>query len=148
MKHAIAYGLLPLLAMAGCTEQDESSALQEYLSGTFTHATDPPVAIFVITEDGCPACDRAYADLVRARTSCSKCRFIIRADGSSVNLNGFLAESNNMHFDDGRFKQLGLLNGSGFIVLRGQEIDTIVSLRVDNIHEQLSYIQVVLDTLR
>lgn len=106
-----------------------------------------PKAIFVVTEDGCTACDRAFSDLLRVHTSSPSCLFVVRAEGRSIDLNGFLEETNSVRFDDGGFQELGILDGSGVILLENERIDTIIPLRVEEIQEQLTYIRGVIDSI-
>jgi hypothetical protein len=135
--------ILSLLAACGPSSRD--SALQNYLNERFgTRSGFASDFVFVITEDGCPVCDRRFADLLRERTECMNCLFIVRAQGSSFSLNGFLEGSPNTRFDDGSFKSLGLLEGSGVILLNERRIDSIIPLRIEEIDQQLSYVATLL----
>lgn len=148
MIHPRSIGLL-LFMVTACGTPDQERLLKRYLTqdlglkeGQF------PSAIFVVTEDGCPSCDRAFADLVRTRTSARGCLFLVRAEGRSVNLNGFLEETAQIRFDnDGSFKELGLLKASGVILLKNNQVDTIISLRAAEIQHQLASLVVLLDSL-
>jgi len=73
---------------------------------------------------------------------------VIRAEGRYLNLNGFMTETWNMRFDDdGSFKALGLLNGSGLVLLENGHIDTIIEFRSDDLRGQIDFASSVLDSL-
>lgn len=135
-------------SIGACGVQDRDARLQRYLLEELDIPADQmPKVIVVIAEDGCTACNRSFANLVRPRTSTSDCLFLVRAEGRSVDLNGFLTETENIRFDDGGFKELGLLRTSGLIVFRDNVIDTVIALRVEEIDRQLSYTVDLLDSI-
>jgi hypothetical protein len=136
---------LILALLAGCGTSDRDHALQNYLTERFGIQNGHTTAfVFVLAEEGCPMCDRRFADLLRERTDCVNCLFILRAQGSSFSLKGFLEKSPNTRFDDGSFKSLGLLDGSGAILLNEGRIDSIIPLKVEEIDQQLSYFATLL----
>jgi len=140
--------LMLLLTGAGCGKPDSDQLLRRYLVDDIgLNKEQLPSAIFVITEDGCPTCDRAFANLVRPRTSTSRCLFLVRAEGRSVDLNGFLNETENVRFDNGTFKDLGILKASGLILLDNDRVDTVIALQASEISKQLFYITSLLDSL-
>lgn len=148
MRTAVAI-LLPLLFVVGCSNNSDHAELKNYLIDKLGIPHDQlPSAIFVVTEEGCPACQKAFADLVRPRTTCPQCLFLVRAEGSSIDLNGFLEETDRIRFDyDRTFKDLGLLKGSGVVLLQQDRIDTIIPLRVEEIKAQLINMNTILDSL-
>ncbi len=141
--------LIPtLLLLMACGQGQEDSALRDYVRTTFGDMPLTDVsAIFVITEDGCPVCDRRFAELVRPRVGCERCLFIIRAQGSAFSMKGFIDERPNLRFDDGMFRSLGLLQGSGVIVLQEGHIDRVLPMDVDGIEAQLAFAGELLDSL-
>ena len=137
-------------SLFGCQQsQNKDVLLNKYLIQHLgiQHENIPSV-IVVVTEDGCPACDRSFADLVRERTSVPKCLFVVRATGASIDLSGFLNETDQIRYDDdGAFKALGLLKASGFILLDHGRLDSVISIRVDEYKEQLTFVTSLLDSL-
>jgi hypothetical protein len=147
MIQRCAMGMSFALLLACGADADER-ALHEYVQAHFGAAgMDSVGAIFVLTEEGCPVCDRRFADLVRPRLGCARCLFIVRAQGGAFSLKGFLDERENIRFDDGTFKKLGLLEGSGLLRLREGRIERIMPIHVEGIDAQLSYASNVLDSL-
>ncbi len=140
--------ILTLVLLLACGQDRDDSALRDYVRTTFGDMPLTDVsAIFVITEDGCPVCDRRFAELVRPRVGCERCLFIIRAQGSAFSMKGFMDERPNLRFDDGTFKRLGLLQGSGVIVLQEGHIDRVLPMDVDGIEAQLAFAGELLDSL-
>lgn len=141
--------LIPtLLLLMACGQGQEDSALRDYVRTTFGETPLTNVsAIFVITEDGCPVCDRRFAELVRPRMGCERCLFIIRAQGSAFSMKGFMDERPNLRFDDGTFKRMDLLQGSGVIMMQEGRIDRILPISVDGIEAQLVFAGELLDSL-
>lgn len=140
--------LLSLALMVSCARSARDRKLIDYLNRTLEIPVDQlPKAIVVISEEGCPTCNRSLADLMRNQTAKASCLFLISAEGRSVNLNGFLEETANVRQDDGTFRELGLFTGSGVIVLRENEIDTLYALQIAAIREQLMRIEQLVDTL-
>lgn len=143
-------GLLLVLSIwcLGCDRPAPEELLVQYFEQQIGISPDKwPKAIFVISEDGCPACNRAFANMVRPRTTVPQCLFLVRAQGVVVDLNGFLQETDQVRFDDGSFKQLGLLKGSGMILLNGNKVDTIINLDATEIGKQLMAMTALLDSL-
>ena len=63
-------------------------------------------------------------------------------------MEGLLSETENIRFDyDRSFKKLGLLDGSGVVLLRKDRIDTVIPLRVHEIKPQLAYMAHLLDSI-
>ncbi len=139
-----------LLLLYSCSGPSKDELLTQYLITHFNRPEDRfPKAIVVVAEDGCIHCDRAFADLVRLRTSNPDILFVVRIEGSAVDMHGFMEESERMHFDDDRsFKQLGILAGSGLILMEESHIDTIIPIQLEGIEEQLSCIESALDAIR
>lgn len=137
-----------LIFLVACVTPDKSGVLLNYLGETFRSSHNGlPSAIVVITEDGCSACDSKFADLMRSRTECQRCLFIIRAQGMSVDMNGFLDEKENLRFDDGSFKRLGILEASGVILMKDKSIDRVIPLERAHMGEQLTRFEAILDSI-
>lgn len=133
---------------SACRPPNKDSTLLNYLESEYGITKDrSPKAIFLITEDGCKACNRGFSDQLRQWVDLKSCLFIIRADGSTINLNGFLDETENIRYDDGSFGSLGLLEGSGMIVLNGGKIDSIIPLTTDDYGDQIIFVNSFLDSL-
>lgn len=104
MRKVIIWSVFAVSCVPGSQDARLSRYLQEQIGLTERQF---PKAIVVVSEDGCPHCDRAFADLVRPRTSLRDCLFLIRIDGTTVDLHGFMVETQNVRFDDDRsFKKL------------------------------------------
>ena len=138
-----------LLLIWACSTENKDARLQSYLENEIGLTSDQlPTAIFVITEEGCPTCDKLFADLVRPRTETPSSLFIVRAEGSTVDMNGFLEETDQIRFDyDRTFKRLGILHASGVILLNEGRVDTVIDIQASNIRDQLAYMTALLDSL-
>lgn len=138
------------IALAGCDQPDQDQRLANYLKHNLGIASTEqmPKAIFVLTEDGCPACDRAFADAIRPYGSSPNCLFVIRAEGRSVNMTGFLEQTDRIRYDDGSFKELSLLPASGVIIIHDGAVDTIISLHAAEIRAQIGHVNALLRELQ
>jgi len=65
----------------------------------------------------------------------------------SIDMNGFLEEKDNLRFDDGSFRRLGILQGSGIILMKDENIDRIVPLERTDMTEQLALFDSIMDTM-
>lgn len=142
--------MLASLVLVSCgTFESKDRRLSKHLTEHMGfHQDSLPSLIAVVTEEGCPACDRSFADLVRKRTSVPQCLIVVRASGASIDLNGFLSETSQIRFDDdGTFRSLGLLNGSGLVVLHENRIMSVIELVPDELEPQLKRITYMLDSL-
>jgi hypothetical protein len=136
------------IALSACSASDRNTKLRHYLEHDLgLHGENLPTAIFVITEDGCPSCDRALADLLRSRTTVPHCLFLVRAEGLAIVLKGFLSETDQVRIDDGGFKKLGILEGSGLVLLKNNKVDTVMELQVGQASQQFKRMTRLLDSL-
>lgn len=138
-----------LLLVCACSTDNKDALLRSYLRDQMgLSSSQLPTAIFVITEEGCPTCDKLFADLVRPRTDTPSSLFLVRAEGSTVDLSGYLEETDQIRFDyDWSFKRLGIIKGSGVVLLNEGRIDTVVEIQASNISHQLAYMTSLLDSL-
>ncbi len=142
--------LLLASVILGCGKPTQDELLARYLTNhADIKAAHYPKAVVVVSEDGCGHCNRAFADMVRPRTSNSNCLFIVRLEGGSLDMNGFMEKGPNLSFDDDRaFKKLGILQGSGLILLDGENIDTVIPVQLDNIQGRLERIRFLMDSIQ
>jgi hypothetical protein len=148
MRALFCFAMIVLLG-SSCDSLSRDERLQRYLEDELNLNKDQfPTAIFIVTEEGCPTCNRAFADLVRPLVSTPHCLIIIRAEGRSVDLNGFLTETDQVRFDDnGSFKKLGLLEGSGLILLNESQVDTILKFEITDLAQQIAYASDLLESI-
>lgn len=137
------------LAIIGCGEADKDQLLIDYLRNNLGYGgqAELPKAIFVLTEEGCPACDRAFADALRPFADSPNCLFLVRAEGRTINMSGFLDQTDRIRFDDGTFKELNLLTASGVILLHDSAIDTVINLNATEIRVQIALVNGLLRDL-
>ena len=142
--------LMSLLGFASCTQPIADEQLDRHLEDALGIPFEKkPRIIIHITEQGCPVCNRGFADMVRPFTHNPDLLVIVHASGTSIDLTGFLRETNTIRHDDtGLFRTVGLLKGSGLIVLENGRIDTIIPVRSSELEEQLIYMQTILNGLR
>lgn len=137
------------LAIIGCGEADKDQLLVDYLRNNLGYGdqAELPKAIFVLTEEGCPACDRAFADALRPFADSPNCLFLVRAEGRTINMSGFLDQTDRIRYDDGAFKELNLLKASGVILLHDSAIDTVINLSATEIRVQIALVNGLLRDL-
>jgi hypothetical protein len=137
------------LAIIGCGEADKDQLLVDYLRNNLGYGdqAELPKAIFVLTEEGCPACDRAFADALRPFADSPNCLFLVRAEGRTINMSGFLDQTDRIRYDDGAFKELNLLTASGVILLHDSAIDTVINLNATEIRVQIALVNGLLRDL-
>jgi hypothetical protein len=136
-----------LFVVHGCTmHQEEQKLLQGYVQQEFA-IEELPRAILVISDEGCPVCNRAFLDAIGRHTSTRNTLFLVQAVGLSMDMGAFIKETPNVRFDDGQFAQLGILKGSGMILTHNGEVDEVLQISAQGLEGQLHRINHVLDSL-
>ncbi len=135
--------LLLAAILAGCSPSDLDAVLHRYLSEELS-VPDPNrlKAIICIAEEGCPSCDRTFAAMTREFQNTPGSLTIVHAIGSAVDMTGLTQESEYLRYDpSGRFFALGLLKGSGLILLREGRIDTVIPASNPGFDQRLRYME-------
>ena len=139
-----ALSLLILFGLISCTEPrvNKSKELIDFVSKNGKNHSLKN--ILVLTEDGCPNCNRSFALLLERQVANPKSLLIVSALGNYVDISTFLIneERNNVLYDfKGEYKQLNISEGTSAIFMNENWlIDTIIPIRAKGISETLEYI--------
>ncbi len=89
----------------------------------------------MLTEQGCPACNSAFAHLIEEFVNKDSILIVITATGTRVDISPFLSDSiNNIYLD--KENDFGRITDSGnsfAIFLAGRSIDTIIQFTAENV---------------
>ncbi|WP_136668834.1 hypothetical protein [Flavobacterium sp. H122] len=102
--------------------------------------------IIVLTENECSSCNSSYSKFLENQIK-SNALFIVGATGAEFDITYLDAvNKNNIVYDySNLLEKNGLLQNSGFILLKENKIDTIISLEAGNLDKQINYIRHELD---
>jgi len=97
--------------------------------------------IIVLNEDGCLSCNKNYSTFLENQTK-KDLLFIVGATGSQFNIDYLdsIKKENVIYDYRNVLSKAGILNGSGFILMKDKAIDTIVALDAKTLESQLGYI--------
>jgi len=98
--------------------------------------------IVVISNRGCITCNRKFADFMAQQNENSNLIYIITASSSAIDISPFINMNSKFVFFDERNKigKLSLLEGSGFIFLGDQQIDTVIEIKANQIESRFDFI--------
>ena len=99
-------------------------------------------AIFVLTEEGCLPCTKAFARILENHVDDTTCLFWVSAMGTGLDITPYRSSGKRVIWDyDNRLQDSGILVGSGAIILANGKIDTIVHIgNARTAAESLNYI--------
>lgn len=104
---------------------------------------DSPQNIFVLSETGCIGCNKAYLDFIQHNIiNKDGCIIYSTASGMRLDISPFLADSIHNYFEGERnsLKEYDLIDGSYYLHINGNHVDTFIHIRIDNIQESINYI--------
>jgi len=98
--------------------------------------------IVVISNRGCITCNRKFADFMAQQNENSNLIYIITTSSSAIDISPFINMNSKFVFFDERNKigKLSLLEGSGFIFLGDQQIDTVIEIKANQIESRFDFI--------
>lgn len=121
-------------------ERSASQKLQDFLS-QHGKSSDSIASVLLLTEDGCPACNRYYSKIVQQHLSNENALCIISAKGRKLDISPYLNSETAVLDINKKFMQLGVADSSCSIFLTPTgEIDTIVTIHAKSIRRDLDYI--------
>ncbi|MCL4282544.1 MAG: hypothetical protein KJZ58_09785 [Flavobacteriales bacterium] len=96
-------------------------------------------SILVITEEGCPSCNRLFARLVEDYLQDTTALVWVNAMGTILDISAFRSNSDRIVWDYGdSLRALGIIQGSGAIFLEGGRIDTVIQVEARTLEISLS----------
>jgi DNA/RNA endonuclease YhcR with UshA esterase domain len=145
-KHLIYWGLISFSIFSSCAQPQKQeiskNEVTEYLTDKKYQLSKNIKKIIVITENGCPACSNALAEVGCKELADSSTLFVITARGSNVNIKPYLQMKNNVIFDwQANSSQFPMFQQTSVIYLNNTEVDTIIDINADDIHGQLDYVR-------
>lgn len=122
---------------------DKYALLASYFEDAHNHQLDESSwGIVVISNRGCITCNRKFADFMAQQNENSNLIYIITASSSAIDISPFINMNSKFVFFDERNKigKLSLLEGSGFIFLGDQQIDTVIEIKANQIESRFDFI--------
>ena len=125
------------------TPENQFKVLERYFTVTHKFQVSKNIrAIVVLSERGCPGCNITFANFLSQQIENPKLLFVIPAIGNSIDISNFIKnKSENIFFDPkDEISELFNLNGSGYISVLDQRVDTIIQLDAFNLASKLDYL--------
>lgn len=142
-----------LSVVAGCQHvgAGKDSATEQLRGLVGQYRNDVPMSglksILVVTEEGCPGCNKSLARLVEDYLADTSTLVWVSAVGGMVDISPFKAEPERVVWDYGdSLRSLGIIKGSGAIFLDSGKIDTVIQLDARNLGTALALVSDRLST--
>jgi hypothetical protein len=98
--------------------------------------------VLVLTDEGCPSCNKALAGFIVDHLDRAGTRVVVSAAGRHFDISPLLERREAIIWDDAEaFGELGILNGSGAVLLTEEQVDTVIPIRAADIEQSLAFIQ-------
>ncbi len=131
------------------TEKKEGKSSYELLAAYLSEfpdnlQIDKYRIVLFLTESGCSSCNNRFSSFIQDKMiNKDSVLIIVNAKGGQINIRPYLSDTINNIVTDftSDFYRLGLLEGTGFINLKDNKIDSIVKVEPERINEQLLYLQ-------
>jgi hypothetical protein len=150
IRSTLAIAALYLLAGCGPGSSVGKNDAAHLCDLVHQYRKDEPMAklrsILVVTEEGCPTCNKSLALLVDDYLEDSSALVWVSATGSMVDIAPFRSKPDRVVWDYGdSLRSLGIIQGSGAIFLEAGRIDTVIQLDARNLGSTLAYVRVFLN---
>ena len=126
-------------------EPNDSQQLKEFVEErSFNY--NALKAVLVLTEEGCPNCNRSFAEFLQQQLSNPKVLCIVSAKGSRVDLSAFQNSKKVLMDYKLEFKDLRIGQGTTAILLNPENlIDTIINVKSINLQNTITYLNMRLE---
>ena len=132
--------LVSFLMACSVIEEKESTKLKHFVESK-GFAYESFHSILLITEYGCPQCNKSFASLMTQQQENPKMLYVVSARGTFVDISGLFEFKNVLKDFQNEFKTLSLTNKSSCIFLDDKgEIDTLVEINAKGLESSLAYI--------
>ncbi len=130
---------IALLTVACKDTSNNNYRLDEYFRTKHSYnLQNDTKAILVLTEEGCPSCNKMFSDVVLKNAGRDNVICLVNAGGAKIDITPFEAIRNNMFFDADN--KDSLFANSKVIFLKNKEIDTIVPIKANTIQKDFDFI--------
>ena len=138
----------PIILMLGVVilSCNEDKFLDQVFYGnklSFDYQPSSNYSLFIFSETGCPGCNKTYLNFIVENVINEKDMFICSAaTGMRIDISSLLSDTiqNLIERDQALLDKNGFKNGSFFVEVVNNEIDTIIKIEVESIHQSLDYI--------
>jgi len=132
--------LLFLFGSCGEHELDQRKKVDDFVQGHRVRV-EGLQAVMVLTDVGCIGCNRSFSEFVMRYIEDPRVCIVVSAGGQHFDISALLEKKDRIVWDDASaFKDLGLLSGTGAVLLNDHEVDTVIPMRPDDISSSLGYI--------
>lgn len=136
----LAFLLLPFLISCASEKVRETNKLVRFLE-IFSYNYEEVSAVLVLTEEGCPTCNRSFASLIENYIDDPKAVCVVSAKGNRIDLSSFINSDRVIIDMDNTFGELQLTEGTASIFLAPSGlIDTVVKIKAQTLEQDLNYI--------
>jgi hypothetical protein len=87
--------------------------------------------VFILTDENCHSCNKFFAKTIEKNINDSSSLLLVSASSSKIDLSPFDG-ANNVFFEN-KSKEIFLFDNSKIIFLNQEKIDTIISIKLDNL---------------
>lgn len=142
IKYGVWFFAFCLATSCASQQEKDFQQLQSFFSEKVKYPLQPEhKAILILTEEGCPACNKIYADYLNKITPDSSVLILVTASGIMIDISPYLNSKNERVLLRPALNITSLpVENSGYILLNGNKIDTTVSLKAKMLESQLQYL--------
>lgn len=127
-----------------CNNKKESdyNKISKYFENTHNIKLNPNIdKIIVITENGCPACNKNLANYALENFINSSSIILVTAKGSNLDISPFENLKENMYFDwNINPEEYNIFTDSKVIFFNSNDIDTSITINANEIKNQFDFI--------
>lgn len=125
---AIAFSSCSSSIQTKVDEQNDQLERLVYVDGKVQQINDLK-AIFVLTEEGCLPCNRSFGEIIENHLEDSTCLIWVTAMGTGLDISAYRSNEKHVIWDyEDRMRAVGILKGSGVILLQDGRIDTVIQI--------------------
>lgn len=134
-------GVFLLGASCSSINNSELAKLKEYLD-SHSVSTDSLSAVLVLSDQGCPKCNRAFALFCADHLNDPSVCVLSTASGLRFDIGELLQDTTRILWVDQRdVTAFGISEGSGIILMAQGRIDTIIHIKASDLEPTLAYLQ-------
>ncbi|MBL4707923.1 MAG: hypothetical protein JKY48_05715 [Flavobacteriales bacterium] len=129
-----------IILVFSCVSKKSTNKLLDFFE-MFSYEYEDISAVLVLTEEGCPTCNRSFASLIENYINNPKAVCIVSAKGNKVDLSNFIDADQIILDMDNIFSKQHLTKGTASIFLTPSGlIDTVVEINAQSLKQDLDYI--------
>jgi hypothetical protein len=143
------YSLIFFLFLCNCASPKETITDEKYkiLSEYFyekhhVNLNKDIKKVLVLTEKNCMGCNAHFSKFIANQINDQSCILLVAASGTMVDISAFTTQQyNNVFFDEAAAETNELFSDTRAILLKNNAVDTIISVKAQQIEQQFAFIK-------